>query len=105
MMNKCCIITTACNNKDIADKITKRLLKERLVSCCQVYQVQSSYWWGDEIVEEPEYFIQMKTKKELFDSVKEEILKIHDYDICEIASYDIEQASDKFINWICYETK
>lgn len=104
-MNECCVITTACNSLEIANKITKSLLTNRLVSCCQVFPIQSSYWWGEEIVSEQEYFIQMKTKKSLFEEVKEEILRIHDYDICEIASYDIEQGSEQFLNWICYETK
>ena len=39
------------------------------------------------------------------DEVKEEILRLHDYDICEIASYDLEQGSDSFLNWVEYETK
>ena len=67
--------------------------------------INSTYWWEGKIVKEPEIFIQMKTKKELFEEVKEEILKIHDYDICEIASYDLDQGSDGFLNWLDYETK
>lgn len=104
-MSKCCIITTACNKKEIADKIINSLLEKRLVSVCQVFNMQSTYWWEDKIVSEPELFIQMKTKKELFNEVKEEILKLHDYDICEIASYDIEEGSTSFLNWLEYETK
>lgn len=104
-MKKCCLITTACNKKEIVDLIIKTLLEKRLVSCCQVFDMNSSYWWEEKIVHEPEYFIQMKTKKELFNEVKEEILKLHDYDICEIASYDIEDGSERFLSWIDYETK
>ena len=104
-MGKYCIITTACNKEEIANKIINTLLEKRLVSCCQTMDINSTYWWEGKIVKEPEIFIQMKTKKELFEEVKEEILKIHDYDICEIASYDIEQGSDSFLNWVEYETK
>ena len=104
-MTKCCVVTTACNKIEIADKIINSLLEKRLVSCCQMYTIQSSYWWDDKIVKEPEFFIQMKTKKSLFEEVKEEILRLHDYDICEIAAYDIEQGSEGFLNWVDYETK
>ena len=52
-----------------------------------------------------EYFIQIKTKKSLFETVKEEIIKVHDYDVCEVASYDITNGSEQFLNWIDYETK
>ena len=104
-MGKYCIITTACNKEEIANKIINTLLEKRLVSCCQTMDINSTYWWEGKIVKEPEIFIQMKTKKELFEEVKEEILKIHDYDICEIASYDLDQGSDGFLNWLDYETK
>ena len=104
-MNKYCVITTACNKKEIADKIINSLLKKRLVSCCQMMNIESTYWWEDEIVREPEFLIQMKTKKELFEEVRDEILRLHDYDICEISSCDIEQGSESFLNWVDYETK
>jgi len=104
-MDKYCIITTACNSMDIANKIIDSLLEKRLVSCCQMMNIQSAYWWEGEIVKEPEFLIQMKTKKSLFEEVRDEILRLHDYDICEISSVDIEQGSDSFLNWLSYETK
>jgi len=42
-MSKCCIITTACNSKEVCDKIIKSLLEKRLVSVCQVLDMQSTY--------------------------------------------------------------
>lgn len=104
-MSKCCVITTACNKKEIADKIIKSLLEKRLVSVCQVFDMNSTYWWEDRIVSEPEFFIQMKTKKELFEEVKDEIIRLHDYEICEVACVDIDDGSEGFINWLKYETK
>ena len=61
-MTKYCIVTTTCDKLEIANKIIDTLLKKRLVSCCQMSKVESSYWWEDEIVKEPEFLIQMKTK-------------------------------------------
>lgn len=47
----------------------------------------------------------MKTKKTLFKEVEKEILKIHDYETCEIISYDITNENEKFLKWIEEETK
>ena len=105
MENKYIIITTVCNKKEIADKIIETLLEKRLVSCCQLMNISSSYWWKGKIEKEPELFIQMKTKKNLFNEVKEEILKIHDYEVCEILSYDITNENEEFLKWIEDETK
>lgn len=43
-MNQYIIITTTFDNKDELDKVSKILLEDRLVSCCQVYNIESSYW-------------------------------------------------------------
>ena len=47
----------------------------------------------------------MKTKRNLFKEVEEEILKGHDYETCEIISYDITNGNEKFLKWIEEETK
>ena len=105
MNNNYIIITTACDKKEIADKMIETLLRKRLVSCCQLTNIYSSYWWNGKIENHPEYFIQMKTKKKLYKEVEKEILKIHDYEICEILSYDITDGNEEFLKWIEDETK
>ena len=87
-MEQCCIITTACNNEDIASRIIQVLLDKRLVSCCQTYNIESTYWWQGKIDKEKEIMIQLKTKKSLYKEVEKEILKLHDYDVCEILCLD-----------------
>jgi periplasmic divalent cation tolerance protein len=47
----------------------------------------------------------MKTRKELYNEVEAEILKLHDYETCEILSYDIKQGNKHFLEWIDKETK
>ena len=39
-MNKYIMITTTFDNKDEANKIIEILLKERLVSCCQLSKIE-----------------------------------------------------------------
>ena len=51
MEKEYCIITTACNKKEIADKIIETLLEKRLVCCCQVININSSYWWKGKLKE------------------------------------------------------
>ncbi len=48
-MNKYIMITTTFDNKDEANKIIEILLKERLVSCCQLSNTTSSYHWKGKI--------------------------------------------------------
>ncbi len=104
-METCCNITTACNNKDIANRIIQVLLDKRLVSCCQIFNIESTYWWLGNIDKEKEFLILMKTRKSLYKEVEEEILKLHDYDTAEIACFDIVGGNEEFLKWIISETK
>ena len=103
-MKQYIIITTTFDNKDELNKVSKILLEERLVSCCQIYSIESSYWWKDSIVDANEYLLKMKTKKELYKEVERIILENHSYEVPEIITYNIEDGYSKYLNWIDKET-
>ena len=104
-MSEYCIITTACNKKEIADNITNTLLEKRLVSCVQESSRFSSYHWKGSIEKEQEYILTMKTKKSLYKEVEKVILSIHDYEVSEIIMTDIIEGNPAFLKWIEEETK
>ena len=98
------IVTTLCDKKEIADKIKNILLKKRLISGCQISERKSTYWWNDAIEEAIEFHLEMRSKENLFDKIKETILEINDYDVCEISYYEIKGANRDFLEWIENET-
>ena len=99
-MDKYIIVTTLCNKEKIANSIIKKLLEKRLVAGSQVTKVNSKYWWKNEIEECSEYKLEFRTKESKFVEIENEIKKIHDYDVAEISSYEIKNASKEFLNWI-----
>ena len=90
--------------KDIFDS-NKILLSKKLVAGSQISKVHSKYWWKNQLEECDEYKIEFRTKESLFDEIKEEINKIHDYEVAEISSHDIIKANDDFLKWIDDNTK
>ena len=52
------MVTTTFDNKDEANKIIDLLLNERLVSCCQLSNITSSYHWKGKIEKAGEYLLQ-----------------------------------------------
>lgn len=104
-MNKYIVITTLCNKEEIANKITGALLAKKLVAGSQVNKVYSKYWWNNQLEECEEYRIELRTKENLFDEIKDEINKIHDYDVAEISCHEIINADSKFLKWIEDNTK
>lgn len=104
-MSKYILITTTFDNKDEANKIINLLLKERLVSCCQISNITSSYHWKGNIEVSDEFLVQMKTKKELYKDVEKVILDNHSYEVAQIVSYDITDGYSEYLKWIEDETK
>jgi periplasmic divalent cation tolerance protein len=94
------VVSTLCNKKEIADKIIDTLLEKRLIAGAQVYESNSKYWWKDKIESDKEYLIQMRTKEYLYSKIEKEILKIHDYEVCEISYQIIAGGNKAFFNWI-----
>ena len=72
-MNNYIMITTTFDNKEEANKIIELLLEKRLVSCCQLSNITSSYHWKGKIEHADELLLQMKSKKELFKEIFESL--------------------------------
>ena len=104
-MNKYIMITTTFENKEEANKISELLLKERLVSCCQISNITSSYHWKGKIEHTEEYLLQMKSKKELYNQIEKIILENHSYETPQLVAYDIIDGYKEYLNWIEGETK
>lgn len=104
-MEQYIMITTTFDNKDEANKIMDLLLKERLVSCCQLSNITSAYHWKGKIEKAEEYLLQMKSKKELYKEIEKIILDNHSYETPQIVAYDIVHGYSEYLKWIDDETK
>ncbi len=103
-MGKYIVVSTTSNNKTVLDNISKILLEKRLVSCVQVFNIVSTYWWKDDLVNDREYLLKMKTRKDLYKDVEKIILDNHNYELPEVIFSDID-GYDKYLSWIDEETK
>ena len=104
-MNKYIIVTTLCNKEEIANKIANNLLDKKLIAGSQISKVHSKYWWNNKLEECDEYKLNFRTKSNLFNEIEKVIKKIHNYEVAEISSYEIENANREFLNWIDENTK
>ena len=102
---KYCVITTTVGTLKDARKIMKELLEKRLIACCQIQSIDSSYWWNQRIENEKEYLLIMKTKASLYNEVEQEILENHPYEVPEITMTEITDGYFEYLNWIKDETK
>lgn len=87
-----------------AKKITSHLLDKKLVSCANLFPITSSYWWKGKIEDSDEIVSILKTRGENWERVKEEIKKMHSYDVPCIVKMNVE-ANEDFEGWVERETR
>ena len=102
---KYCMIETAFDNKEEAERVIKELLENKLVASCQMVESNSKWNWKKELEESKEYLVFMKTKTSLQEEVYHTIKSIHSYDCFELATFSLDSCNKEYLNWIEEETK
>jgi periplasmic divalent cation tolerance protein len=85
--------------KKEARKIAKILLKNKLIACANIFPVDSLYRWKGKIVDESEFVLIVKTKKDNFEKVKKEVENIHSYKIPCIVKIPVS-SNKKYYDWL-----
>jgi len=98
------IIKVTYPNKEEADRAIIHLLQKKLISSANLFPIKSTSNWTGKITEVDEYMVFLKTRKDNWEKVRDEIKKIHSYKIPCIAKIDAE-ANEEYENWISKETK
>jgi len=98
------LIYVTCKDEQEAVKISRHLLKERLIACSNMHPIRSMYWWNDKIQDDKEFVMIAKTLEKNYGKIKEEIKKIHSYDIPCILKLDTE-ADKRYDQWVKGEVK
>ena len=93
------MVTTA--NKQEAENIAQRLLKERLIACANIIgPVSSLFHWAGKIGEAEEYLIFMKSREDLFEKPAETVKALHSYGVPEILVLPIVDGSRAYLDWL-----
>lgn len=99
------VVLCTIGSKEQAIKIANTLVKDKLVACINIVpQVISVYSWDEKIQEDEESLMIMKTRRELFEKLKDKITQIHPYETPEIIALEITDANQKYLQWINKET-
>ena len=93
-----------CKDEKEAVRISKHLLKKRLIACSNIFPIKSMYWWKKKIVDDNEIIMLAKTTNKNYEKIKKEVKKLHSYDIPCILKFNAE-ANREYKGWVEKETK
>ncbi len=93
-----------CKDRKEAIKISKHLLKKRIIACSNMFPIDSLYWWKNKIVNDKEFVMIAKTTEKNFNILKKEVKKMHSYEIPAILKIKAD-ANKEYLKWANKEIK
>jgi periplasmic divalent cation tolerance protein len=95
------VVLTTTSNPEEAKSIAKKLLEKKLVACVNIIEkIHSLYWWKDEIREDQEALLIIKTRIEKLGNVIRTIKEKHSYEVPEIIALPILAGSPEYLQWL-----
>jgi len=104
-MKKFSFVYITAPTKKEAKRIAEVLVSEKLAACCNIFKIDSVYWWKGKIEKSEECGIFAKTKKSLVEKIIKRVKEIHSYSVPCVISFNIEKGNKDFLNWIEKSTK
>ena len=105
-MDPCVIVYVAAGSEQESLTIAKALVEERLAACVNLLpQIRSIYRWKGEICDEPECYLIIKTRQDLFQALKDRVEALHSYEVPEIIALPVVEGLDRYLKWVHEETQ
>ncbi len=105
-MDSLIVVITTFDKREEALKVAEALLEKRLVACAQISgEIESVYWWENEIVKSGEFVLTLKTREGVYAQVENEIQRLHSYDTPEIIGVRTSHVESGYLKWINDEVR
>jgi periplasmic divalent cation tolerance protein len=97
------IVSTYPDKKSII-KISKELVKTKIVACVNITKISSIYVWHGKMENTSEYLALFKTTTKNKKTLKEKIKSTHPYEVPEIAEINVNSINKSYMNWLVDST-
>ena len=95
-----CLLFLSCKNIDEADKISYKLLSEKLIICAKKIPINSSYLWKNKIESAQEVLLIMDSIEENFKKIDKKVSKIHSYKVYNLLLVKVDKINNKSLKWL-----
>jgi len=100
-MSEFVVVFVTVGSADEGDRLARALVESRLAACVnRVRAVQSIYRWQGKIESSDEELLIVKTRRDLFERLKEKIQQLHSYQVPEIIALPILAGSESYLRWL-----
>lgn len=100
------IVFCTCPNAEIAERIARTLIEERLAACVNaIGGIVSTYRWKDAIEVDDEVLLLIKTTSDRLDAMQARLIELHPYEVPELLAIEPTAGLAPYLAWLERETR
>ena len=93
------VLVTASSQSE-GEAIAQALLQFKLAACVNLMPIRSLYTWHDEVHNEAEWQLMIKTDLRNFSQIEAKVRELHSYEVPEVIVLPIIMGSQPYLSWI-----
>jgi len=99
------LVMTTISDIDTGKLLARQIIEQQLVACCNIVPgVTSIYRWKDELHEDQECLLVMKTVENRYTQLSKFILQQHPYETPELIVLPVTESTQEYLSWVIKET-
>jgi len=100
------VVLSTCGSPQEAQRLAHALVEKRLAACVNIVPgIRSVYHWKDAIEEEEEALLVIKTSRPLLEELRNEIQRLHSYELPEVIALQVVDGSEAYLAWLDRELR
>jgi len=106
MIDSVLVVLTNCPDVEVADRIARTVVEQRLAACVnRLAPVESVYRWQGAVERATEVPLLIKTTRERYFELEEAIRTLHPYKVPEIIAMPVSAGLLSYLRWVTDETQ
>lgn len=95
------VVLSACDSEKKAAELARALVEQRLAACVNIVPgARSIYRWQGKIEDTAEWVLVIKSRRDLFEKLREAIARLHSYEVPEVIALPVVDGSDAYLEWL-----
>jgi periplasmic divalent cation tolerance protein len=94
------LVLITCGDPAEAKTIARQLVESGLAAGAQILPIESIYRWQGDTVEDQEWLILVKTRRERFGAIEISVRDLHSYEVPPVLMIEMDDASHPYLAWI-----
>jgi periplasmic divalent cation tolerance protein len=95
------LVLSTVSNAEEARAIARALVEKELAACVNIVgPIQSIYRWQGGIEDAEEFLLLIKTTAAVFPALRDELKRLHSYEVPECIALGIEDGLPAYLEWI-----